>query len=283
MHILVVDVETELPVPVKVAYMDRKRKWRCTDCPCLMQIKKSKKGNIYAARMPGCDHDPNCGTIGSEDDGRFIKLENTDPDYLRRNILEPCKRSTGPRGPGHPRPPRSKEHITQIHSLRNIFTLGLYNQPDFSLSSTINLSDILINQHTAINMDLVHVTAGAKAVCCVPIRFFPEELVIRFRLANGSGEDLSKCYNLPIFDLQYENRDKFWKDLRKLMRKEGQRYTSAYKIVMIYADWSAVPYEEYREIVKRYGHIDGISHGYQKGTCKYPSRQIYKSVSRKIK
>lgn len=283
MQTIVVDVETGEPVSVEVAYTHRDRKYRCSDCPCLVKIRPSSKGNLHAAKMPGSNHDPNCSTIGYENDGRFIQLENTDTDVLRRNILEAQKRSKGPRGQRHPGAPHRREQVTQLRTLRDIYTLGLYSQHDFALSSTVNLRDILVNQHTAIDMDLVHEDGGAKAVCCVPIRFIPEELVIRFRLADGSGDDLDKCYNLPIFDLQYSNRDTYWKDVRKLMRKEGQRYTSAYKMVMIYADWSSVPHEQYREIVTRYGRIDGVPHGYQKGKCIYTSRQIFKPVNRKIK
>lgn len=182
MQTIVVDVETGEPVSVEVAYTHRDRKYRCSDCPCLVKIRPSSKGNLHAAKMPGSNHDPNCSTIGYENDGRFIQLENTDTDALRRNILEAQKRSKGPRGQRHPGAPHRREQVTQLRTLRDIYTLGLYSQHDFALSSTVNLRDILINQHTAIDMDLVHEDGGQKQFVVFPSGSSPKNWLSVFGL-----------------------------------------------------------------------------------------------------
>ena len=278
---LVLKARTREPISTKEAAKMREEKYICPWCGIDLYIHRSSKGNYFGYAFQGRRHLPNCEVDSLPYPNKNIDTDLIDIDMIHKAMMTPPKKGKGGGGGGPRGPKTDNEKPVGLESLKDYYSLGLCELPNFKINKKHYLCDILLNKSTMRTVMRGNTSIGMRAVMVKPDGADINTLTIGFCGVATLSQGENKVKLSKVFELKYHDRNAFVAHANKIFNvvsTKPYRKWGAPKCdwVLVYGVWEGLNIEECIDSCNK-RKCDGKwkCTGYQHAECVVPQHQIY--------
>lgn len=218
---------------------EKGKRYRCLYCGAWMFMRVSPNGLHHFVCVRGEEHkEPVCMRLVKQKKcyGRNISVAD-----FHWNMLKETRGGGTSGGDGGHRPPEDDPDLEhgEIHSLRDLYDAGLYDDPDMKLPDNKYLHDMMINPQNAgvVFPDEAPTNLGPRAIVVQPDGIDWEYKWIRYVLRFRCSENNNQMQAVYFFQ-QFSDDDLFERTSKKFFEPGSGRILKVkYECVIIYGEW----------------------------------------------